>query len=230
MKTHFLLLLYLLLINCKNYNNKIDIKYNYGNTTNKEPIRHSILKVYSNDSLYFEKSIREDIQTNKNIIIHSLPNEKLTLEYSLLDGTIKKENIDLTKEISKKINIEFNNIKYENFNSNIPINNLKNGEKYIMFAKNTRGPASFYNSFTITKEHNNYYFQSIDNPKRKLNNKNIQALKKFESELYYLNKKGIASNTTGFIFTFTKNNKTDTLVEFTSNWHGLSELYKNINN
>lgn len=228
MKTYFLLLITLLLINCKNYNNKITIKYHYKNTSINEPIKYSILKLYSDDSVYFEKSIREDIHLDKSIIIDSLPNEKLTLEYSVLDGRIKKENINLTKEISKKINIEFNNINYEKFQSKIPINNLKNGEKYKMYAKNTRGPASFYNSFTITKEHDNYYFQSIDKPKRKLNNKNIEALKKFETELYYLNNKGIASNTSGFIFTFIKNNQTDTLKEFTSNWYGLSELYKSL--
>lgn len=219
MKKHILIfLLIFTLISCNKDYNKIEITFFKTDLSDSIPIEYSILKLSNKDSIIYSKKPIDDIYIGKKIIFDSLLNGEYIIEYSNIEQQSIVKHIKLKNNQTYQSKIIFDSLPLNNYYKIIPINNLKNGESYKLF---TWGGcvARMESFYQISNNNNEYFFESNAVKNKLLKDEDIKAIEKFEAELYALRGKGGCHSTGKMTYSFTKNNKTDTINEFTCNWN-----------
>lgn len=175
----------------------------------------TILKLQKPNRFNFKDTIK----------IEKVPIGTYSLEYIDILGNKILKNIKIT-ENPCKLNILTDSINTEKVKTKIPFVNLKNNQSYSIEMKG--GSVSSYSGYyKICRIENTYYFESFLIRKRILENSEIEAIKKFESELLSIDGKYVCSNTGKN--TYTINNGTIKAIEDnTCNWNGWSNLFSNL--
>lgn len=230
MKRYFLFfsLIILNLISCKKSNNKIEIIFSKTDSRDSTPIRYSLFKLSSGDSVFYNKEIRHQIDLNKSYLFDSLPDGDYKLEYSNITNDTFKKVISLSDNQIYKSKVIFDSLPIQKYYKSVPINNLKNGESYKQYSWGGC-VASMHSYYQIKKNDDVYYFNSYNEKNKKLSQADLKAIEKFEAEIYFLNGKGTCGSTGQITYTFSKENKIDTLREMTCNWRGYELLMKYLN-
>ena len=131
------------------------------------------------------------------------------------------------KENLKQIQILTDSIDTGKYENQIPFSNLKNNDNYSIEMKGGC-VASFHGNYKISRIENIYYFESIGIKKRKLKQSEIDAVKKFESELLTINGRDICSSTGRKTFKINSDNPKQ-IIDNTCNWNGWSNLFSVLN-
>lgn len=230
MKRYFLFfsLIILNLISCKKSNNKIEIIFSKTDSRDSMPIRYSIFKLSSGDSVFYNKEIRHQIDLNKSYLFDSLPDGDYKLEYSNITNDTFKKVISLSDNQIYKSKVIFDSLPIQKYYKSVPINNLKNGESYKQYSWGGC-VASMHSYYQIKKNDDVYYFNSYNEKNKKLSQADLKEIEKFEAEIYFLNGRGTCNSTRQMTYTFSKENKTDTLKEMTCNWRGYEILMGELN-
>jgi len=230
MKHYFLFfsLIILTLISCKKSNNKIEIIFSKTDSRDSMPIRYSLFKLSSGDSVFYNKEIRYQIDLHKPYLFDSLPDGNYKLEYSNIINDTFIKNISLKDNQVYKSKIIFDSLSLQKYYKSVPINNLKNGESYKQYCWGGC-VASMHSFYQIKNNDDIYYFNSYTEKNKKLTETDLKAIEKFEAEIYFLNGKGSCNSTGQMTYTFSKENKIDTLKEMTCNWHGYEILMGELN-
>jgi hypothetical protein len=212
------LLLLFTLISCNNNTNKIEVTFLKTDLSDSHPIELSFLRLSNKDSIIYNKKTIERISVGKKIIFDSLPNGEYILEYSNIELQNIVKHIKLQNNQIYRSKIIYDSLPLNNYYKKIPINNLKNGESYKLF---TWGGcvARMESFYQISNKNNEYFFESNAVKNKLLKDEDLKAIEKFEAELYALRGKGGCHSTGKMTYSFTKNNKTDTINEFACNWN-----------
>nr|WP_294938616.1 hypothetical protein [uncultured Flavobacterium sp.] len=217
------------LFSCNNHYNKIEITFSKSDTNDTIPIKYSLFKLSNKDSVIYKKDIIDYIAINEKYVFDSLPNGEYILEYSDIkhDSFIKRINLKNNEVYRSKI--LFDSLPLKKYYKLIPINNLKNGESYKL--RTWGGCIARMESFyQITNLNEKYLLDSNADSKRILTNNEINAIKKFEAELFALNGKGTCNSTGRMTYSISKDSKIDTLAEMTCNWNSYNLLMNKLYN
>jgi len=229
MKHYFLFLILAIstLISCKKGNNKIDITFVKTDSRDSTQIRYSLFKLSTEDSVFYNKEIRHQIDLHKPYLFDRLPDGDYKLEYSNIINDTFRKIISLKGNQVYKSEIIFDSLPIHKYYKSVPINNLKNGESYKQYSWGGC-VATMHSFYQIKRNNDQYYFSSYMKKNKKLTEANLKAIEKFEAEIYFLNGKGSCNSTSQITYTFLKENKIDTLKEMTCNWHGYEILMKEL--
>ena len=178
------------------------------------------------DSTFYKLQRPNQINFQDTIKIDSIPHGTYTLEYIDIIGNKIFKTIKV-KENLKQIQILTDSIDTGKYENQIPFSNLKNNDNYSIEMKGGC-VASFHGNYKISRIENIYYFESIGIKKRKLKQSEIDAVKKFESELLTINGRDICSSTGRKTFKINSDNPKQ-IIDNTCNWNGWSNLFSVLN-
>ena len=222
---HLIIFSLLFLISCKNETKTLNIVLTKNEKKDSASIRFNSLSISNSDSIYYKVNNLDNFKFQDTIKIDKLPIGNYKLEYFDLLGN------QVTKKISLNENIELrivaDSISTEKFENQIPFTYLKNNDSYSVEMKGGC-VASFHGNYKISRIENIYYFESISIKKRKLEQSEIVAIKKFESELLAINGKNVCISTGRKTFKI-NSDIPKVIVDNTCNWNGWSNLFSVLN-
>lgn len=225
-KTLSIILLITLFLGCKEKRSNLNIVFSKIEKEDSTSISLNGLFLKNSDSTLFKLQRPNKINFKDTIKIDSVPIGIYKLEYVDIIGNKISKSIKIN-ENHNEIKILTDSINTEKFKNQIPFVNLKNNDSYSVEMKGGC-VASFHGNYKISRTKNLYYFESIGIKKRKLNQSEIIALKKFESELLAINGKDICSSTGRKTFQI-KGNISKEIIDNTCNWNGWSNLFTFLN-
>lgn len=214
-----------LMFGCKNYNT-IEVTFLKSNPKDTFSIKYNLFKLSNEDSVIFKNTVFQNIKVGEKLVFDSLPNGKYVLEYFDICGNQKQKKI-LLKNNNYESKIIFDSLPVKKYLNKIPLNTLENGNSYKIV--NWSSCVRLESYYQITKLRDEYYLDSYGHKKRKLNEKELNAIRLFESELLALRNIGSCNSTGNTNYCIQKDNKMDTIIDRTCNWNGYnllaSELY-----
>ena len=220
-------ILTLILFSCKQKLSNIHIVLSKIAKEDSTSISLNGLYLKNSDSTFYKLQRPNKINFRDTIKIESIPYGIYTLEYIDIIGNKILKTIEINKNL-KKIQIFTDSINTEKFTHLIPFVNLKNNNSYSV-EMNGGCVASFHGSYKISRVDNIYYFESISIEKRILEELEINAIKKFESELLAINGKDLCFSTGRMTFNIISHDPKQ-IVDNTCNWNGWSNLFLFLNN
>lgn len=226
-KTSIILLLTIfILFGCKEKNSNLTIVLSKIEKNDSTSIIFNRLYLKKSDSIFFKLERPTKYNFKDTIKIKKIPIGTYTLEYTDIIGNEIVKTVNISKR-PKQIYILTDSICSEKFKSIIPYNNLKSNNSYTVEMKGGC-IASYYGYYTIFRIKNTYYFESNGTGKKILKQSEIDAIKKFESELISVNEKNICLSTDRKTFKIISSFPKE-IVDNTCNWNGWSNLFSTLN-
>jgi hypothetical protein len=225
-KTLYIILLITSLLGCKEKRSNLSIVFSKIEKEDSTSISLNGLFLKNSDSTFFKLQRPNQINFKDTIEIDSVPLGDYKLEYIDIVGNKILKSIKIN-ENHNEIKILTDSINTEKFKNQIPFINLKNNDYYSVEMKGGC-VASFHGNYKVSLTNNIYYFESIGIKKRILNQSEIIAIKKFESELLAIQGKDICLSTGRKTFQI-KGKVSKKIIDNTCNWNGWSNLFSYLN-
>jgi len=225
-KTLSIIILMSFLFGCKQKLSSLHIVLSKSEKEDSTSISIKGLYLKNYDSTFYKLQRPNQINFQDTIKIDSIPHGTYTLEYIDIIGNKIFKTIKV-KENLKQIQILTDSIDTGKYENQIPFSNLKNNDNYSIEMKGGC-VASFHGNYKICRIENIYYFETIGIKKRKLKQSEIDAVKKFESELLTINGKDICLSTGRRTFKINSDNPKQ-IIDNTCNWNGWSNLFSVLN-
>lgn len=208
----------------KNYGN-LNIVFEKNEIFDSIPFRINGLELKKKDSLFFTNKKSFLSYTLKDTFkIENLEFGSYELQYTDIIGSKISSNIYVKGNVFHKILIDSIDSS-SNFNKT-PLMNLKNNESYKI---ETSGGSvtTMYGFYVVEKINNEYFFESINHDRTKLDSLDLKYINKFESELLTINNKNMCFSTGRMTYNIYKKGKQLIIVDNTCNWNGWGNLFLN---
>jgi hypothetical protein len=228
MKKILLIIFIFQLISCKKQVGSIDVIVAKSEITDSTSSRLFGLSLKNSDSTFYKFKGLNSFKFQDTIKIDSIPVGEYELEYLDIIGNKVSKSIEVKRGKPNVFKILTDSIDSRKFENEIPFSNLNDNSFYTV-EKNGGCVVSLYGFYKISRIGSIYYIESSNLEKKKLSQKDIIAIIKFESELFAINGKEICSSTGRNIFTITTD-KVVSITDDTCNWNGWSNLFFKLNN
>lgn len=224
MKFKIVLLFFLILnLSCRNNSGNLYVVFEKNEILDSIPFRINGLELKKKDSLFFShKNSFLNYTLKDTFKIENLEFGSYELRYTDIIGNKISKIIYVNGNVYYKILIDSINSS-SNFNKT-PLMNLKNNESYKI---ETSGGsiATMHGFYVVEKIDNEYFFESINHDRTKLDSLDLKYINKFESELLTINNKNMCFSTGRMTYNICKNGKQLIIVDSTCNWNGWGNLF-----
>jgi hypothetical protein len=184
------------------------------------------LKISSQDTVIPLERGRKSIFFSKGdtLTLYGLPPGTYTLSYLDLLGKTKKDKVTLNDGDNVFLKPKPLDVDVTPFYNRTPINNIKDGEHYMVIATGPySGPIH-----TIYRVGNKLYCEGYNEEKKLLSDEKSGYIKQFEAELFAIQGVNISWSTGRWYYYIIKGNDTLRLVDNTGMWGGWKKWYPKI--
>ncbi|CAM4036693.1 MULTISPECIES: hypothetical protein [Flavobacterium] len=218
---------FVLLISCKKEANSLEIILLKKEIVDSSSIRFPYLQIKNEDAIFFKTNIFQEFLSKDTLRFNELPDGTYELKYLNIFNEEVINKFTLKNNTEKKIKIVYDSIPKNKLYSESLIDNMINGETYKV-KMNGRGPASFYSYYKVSMKKRTQYIEVIGKQKKRLELKDIDAIRNFESELFVIKSKANkGSFGRAYFEIFTEN---DTImIQGSYGWNGWSNLMYKLN-
>lgn len=215
-------------VSCKKQSNQLRVIISRSDLTDSTEIVMSHLSLESKDSVIYKANRLIHFSCNDTLTFDSLSNGNYSVKYIDIIGNKISKTFNLNGKKPRAIGIICDSINANNFDSKTPFYNLKDGESYMIESKGSC-VASMYSYYRISRSKDNYYYESVNIPKKDLNHEQIKAVKKFEAELLAIYGKGVCGGTGRMTYTIIKAKTEISIPDHACNWSGWNTMMRKVN-
>ncbi|MNK16758.1 hypothetical protein D3C87_349280 [compost metagenome] len=210
-------------VSCNKPSNRLDIILSKIDLTDSLAVKINFLQLKNHNSVIYKVRLPMRFNYLDTLKFDNLSDGEYELEYLDIVGDTITNKFRLNDNVSKRIRIVYDSIASRHFLSEIPFNNLKDNELYRIEGKGG-SVASMYCYYTVKKQGQDYYFESVNKSKRLLNPNDIKAIQKFEAELLAIEHKNMCISTGRMTYKIVKDGVEHEITDNTCNWNGWSNL------